>query len=77
MYRGLKDLVYLVPLFMAGLLLLGVAQLWLRIGRKAEPTAADFREAASATALALGLLGVGIVAAFAVRLLRRLMLWLF
>lgn len=77
MYRGLKDLVYLVPLFMAGVLLIGSAQMWWLVGREKEPTAADFRTAAKVTAIALGLLGIGIIAAFAVRLLRRVMFLLF
>ena len=77
MYRGLKDLVYLVPLFLSGVLLVGSAQMWWLIGRRKDPTAADFRAAARVTAIALGLLGIGIIAAFAVRLLRRVMLLLF
>ncbi|HET9335106.1 MAG TPA: hypothetical protein VFO12_01720 [Sphingomicrobium sp.] len=77
MYRGLKDLVYLVPLFLAGVLLVGSGQMWWLIGRRQEPTAADFRAAASVTAIALGLLGIGILAAFAVRFLRRTMLFFF
>ena len=77
MYRGLKDLVYLAPLFLAGVLLVGSGQMWWLIGRKEEPTAADFRAAASATAVALALLGIAILAAFAVRVLRRLMQLLF
>ena len=77
MYRGLKDLAYLVPLFMAAVFLLGSAQLWWLVGRRSEPTADDFRAASKLTAIALGMLGIGIIAAFAVRLLRRLMLWLF
>ena len=77
MYRGLKDLIYLVPLFLAGLLLVGSAQMWWLIGGRAEPTAADFRAASRITAIALGLLGIGIIAAFAVRFLRRLMFFLF
>ena len=77
MYRGVKDLVYLVPLFLAGVLLIGSGQMWWLIGRRTDPTAADFRAAARVTSIALALLGVAIVAAFAVRLLRRLMLWLF
>lgn len=77
MYRGLKDLAYLVPLFLAGVLLLGSAQMWWLIGRRADPTPADFRAAARVTAIALGMLGIAIVAAMAVRLLRRLMFWLF
>lgn len=77
MYRGVKDLAYLVPLFLGGVLLLGSAQMWWMIGRRAEPTAADFRAAARVTAIALGMLGIGIIAAFAVRFLRRLMLFLF
>ena len=55
MYRGLKDLVYLVPLFMAGVLLIGSAQMWWLVGREKEPTAADFRAAAKVTAIALAL----------------------
>lgn len=74
MYRGLKDLAYLAPLFLAGVLLLGSAQMWWLVGRRKDPTAADFRAAAKVTAIALGLLGLAIVAAFAVRLLRRMML---
>ena len=77
MYRGLKDLAYLVPLFLAGVLLLGSAQMWWLISRRKDPTAEDFRAAASVTAIALGMLGLGIIAAFAVRLLRRAMLFLF
>lgn len=77
MYRGLKDLAYLVPLFLAGVLLVGSAQMWWLIGRREDPTAADFRAAARVTAMALGLLGIAIVAAFAVRFLRRAMLVLF
>ena len=77
MYRGLKDLTYLVPLFLAGVLLLGSAQMWWMIGRRKEPTAEDFRAAAKVTAIALALLGIGIIAAFAVRLLRRAMYFLF
>ena len=77
MYRGLKDLAYLAPLFLAGVLLIGSAQMWWLIGRRADPTAADFRAAARVTAIALGMLGIGIIAAFAVRFLRRLMLFLF
>jgi len=77
MYRGVKDLAYLVPLFLAAVLLLGSAQMWWLIGRRAEPTAEDFRAASRFTAIALGMLGIAIIAAFAVRLLRRLMLWLF
>jgi hypothetical protein len=77
MYRGLKDLFYLAPLFLAGVLLLGSAQMWWLIGRREEPTAADFRAAAKVTAIGLGMLGFAILATFAVRLLRRLMLFLF
>lgn len=77
MYRGAKDLVYLVPLLLSGVLLVGSAQMWWLIGRRKEPTAADFRAAARVTSIALGLLGVGIIAAFAVRLLRRAMYLLF
>ena len=77
MYRGLKDLAYLAPLFLAGVLLVGSAQMWWLIGRRENPTAADFRTAARITAIALGLLGIAIIAAFAVRILRRLMLLLF
>ena len=77
MYRGVKDLVYLAPIFLAGVLLVGSAQIWWMIGRRSEPTAADFRAAAKVTAIALGLLGIGIIAAFAVRLLRRVMFLLF
>lgn len=77
MYRGLKDLVYLVPLLLSGVLLVGSAQMWWMVGRSSEPTAADFRAAAKVTAIALGLLGIGIIAAFAVRLLRRAMFLLF
>ena len=77
MYRGLKDLIYLAPIFLAGVLLVGSAQMWWLIGREKEPTAADFRAAAKVTAIALGLLGIGIIAAFAVRLLRRVMFLLF
>ena len=77
MYRGVKDLAYLVPLFVAGVLLVGSAQMWWLIGRRKEPTAADFRAAARITAIALGMLGIGIIAAFVVRLLRRVMLLLF
>jgi hypothetical protein len=77
MYRGVKDLAYLVPLFLAGVLLLGSAQMWLLIGRRKDPTAEDFRAAAKVTAVALGMLGIGIIAAFAVRFLRRLMLLIF
>ena len=77
MYRGLKDLAYLAPLFLAGVLLVGSAQMWWLIGRRADPTAADFRAAAKVTAIALGMLGIAIIAAFAVRLLRRVMLLLF
>ena len=77
MYRGAKDLVYLVPLFVAAVLLVGSAQMWWLMGRRRDPTAADFQAAAKITAIALGLLGIGIIAAFAVRLLRRVMLLLF
>jgi hypothetical protein len=77
MYRGVKDLAYLLPLFLAGVLLVGSAQMWWLIGRRSDPTAEDFRAAAKVTSIALGLLGIAIIAAFAVRLLRRLMLWLF
>ena len=77
MYRGVKDLVYLLPLFLAGVLLVGSGQMWWLIGRRSDPTAADFRAAAKVTAIALGLLGIGILAAFAVRLLRRAMFFLF
>ena len=77
MYRGLKDLIYLAPLFLAGVLLVGSAQMWWLIGRRDNPTPDDFRAAAKVTAIALGLLGIGIIAAFAVRLLRRLMFLLF
>ena len=77
MYRGLKDLTYLVPLFLSGVLLLGSAQMWLLIGRRKEPTAEDFRAAARVTAIALGMLGIAIIATFAVRLMRRLWLFLF
>ena len=77
MYRGVKDLAYLVPLFVAGVLLVGSAQMWWLIGRRRDPTAEDFRVAAKATAIALGMLGIGIIAAFAVRLLRRVMFLLF
>ena len=77
MYRGLKDLVYLIPIFLSGVLLIGSAQMWWMIGRRTEPTAADFRAAARITSIGHALLGLGIVAAFAVRLARRLMLWLF
>jgi hypothetical protein len=76
-YRGLKDLAYLVPLLLAGVLLLGSAQMWWLIGRRSDPTAADFRVAARVTAIALGMLGIAIIAAFAVRFLRRTMLFLF
>lgn len=77
MYRGLKDLVYLVPLLLSGVLLVGSAQMWWLIGRSKDPTADDFRAAARVTAIALGLLGISIIAAFAVRLLRRVMFLLF
>lgn len=76
-YRGLKDLAYLAPLLLAGVLLLGSAQMWWLIGRRKDPTAEDFRAAANVTAIALGMLGIAIVAAFAVRVLRRLWLLLF
>ena len=77
MYRGVKDLAYLLPLFLAGVLLVGSGQMWWLIGRRNEPTAEDFRAAARFTAIALGLLGIAIIAAFAVRFLRRTMLSLF
>ena len=77
MYRGLKDLIYLVPIFVAAVLLVGSGQMWWLIGRRKDPTAEDFRAAARVTAIALGLLGLGIIAAFAVRLLRRVVLLLF
>ena len=77
MYRGLKDLVYLVPLFLAGVLLVGSAQMWWLIGRRSDPTAEDFRAAAKVTSIALGMLGIAIIATFAIRFLRRLMFWLF
>lgn len=77
MYRGLKDLVYLVPLFLSGVLLVGSAQMWWLIGMRKEPTAEYFRAASRVTAIALGLLGIAIIAVFAVRLLRRLMFLLF
>lgn len=77
MYRGVKDLAYLAPLLLAGVLLLGSAQMWWLIGRRKDPTAEDFRAASSVTAIALGMLGLAIVAAFAVRIARRLWLLLF
>ena len=77
MYRGLKDLAYLAPLFLAGVLLVGSGQMWWMIGRREDPTAEDFRAAARVTAIALALLGFGIIAAFMVRFLRRLMILLF
>ena len=58
MYRGLKDLFYLALLFLAGVLLLGSAQMWWLIGRREEPTAADFRAAAKVTAIGLGCLAL-------------------
>jgi hypothetical protein len=77
MYRGLKDLAYLVPLFLAGVLLIGSAQMWWLIGRRTDPSPEDYRAASRVTAIALGMLGIAIIAAFAVRFLRRMMLWLF
>jgi preprotein translocase subunit Sss1 len=76
MYRGLKDLVYLAPLFLAGVLLVGSAQMWWLIGKRGDPTPEDFRAAAKVTAIALGLLGIAIIGAFMVRILRRAMQWL-
>ena len=77
MYRDLKDLAYLVPLLLAAMLLVGSAQMWWLVGRRKEPTATDFRAASKITAIALGMLGIGIIAAFAIRLPRRIMLWPF
>lgn len=63
-----------MPLFLAGLLLLASAGLWLRMafgknvgGVDVKPKAAHFRLAASTTALALGLLGASILLVFWVR----------
>ncbi|MDP9424030.1 MAG: hypothetical protein M3Q19_14575 [Pseudomonadota bacterium] len=74
MYRGQEDLVWVVPLFLAGIFFLGTAGLWWRIaygknvgGVDLKPTTEDFREAASMTAACFALLGAAILLAFWVR----------
>ena len=70
---GKADLIWLLPLFLAGVGLLVSCWQWWRVangkneGVDLKPTAIDFREAARATAITLGLLGSSILAAFMVR----------